>query len=178
MEFEKNTLLFGADPTPRIVAVELGESGTVRVHRRETDGSTVTDVEPFHPFVWADSDVVDLGIETEKLRGDLKYGWLVTVDSWKELIALRNGLKNAGRDFFALTDPVQHYLTATGRTLFKELPFEALKRVQIEVLSFESAVAGGADPGAAVSDRDYNGDHLMSIALSDNPGWEELLIVD
>ena len=57
MEFEKNTLLFGADPTPRIVAVELGETGTVRVHRRETDGSTGTDVEPFHPFVWADSDV-------------------------------------------------------------------------------------------------------------------------
>ena len=35
MEFEKNTLLFGADSTPRIVAVELGETGTVRVHRRD-----------------------------------------------------------------------------------------------------------------------------------------------
>jgi DNA polymerase I len=166
MEMEKNTLLFGADETPRIVAVELGESGTVRVHRRETDGSTVTDVEPFHPFVWADSDVVDLGIETEKLRGDLKYGWLITVDSWKELIALRNGLKKAGRDFFAFTDPVQHYLTATGRTLFKDLAFEALKRMQLEVL----AVAGGADPG--------NEDHILGIALSDNTGWEELIVVD
>jgi DNA polymerase I len=166
VEFEKNMLLFGADPTARIVAVELGETGTVRVHRRETDGSTVTDVEPFHPFVWADSDVVDLGIETEQLRGDLKYGWIITVDSWKELIALRNGLKNAGRDFFAFTDPVQHYLTATGRTLFKDLAFEALKRMQIEVLS----VAGGADPGSY--------DHVISIALSDNTGWEELIIVD
>jgi DNA polymerase, archaea type len=166
MEFEKNTLLFGADPMPRIVAVELGESGTVRVHRRENDGSTFTDVEPFHPFVWADSDVVDLGIETEKLRGNLKYGWLVTVDSWKDLIALRNGLKNAGRDFFAFTDPIQHYLTATGRTLFKDLPFEELKRMQLEVL----AVAGGGDPG--------NNDHVMSIALSDNTGWEELIVVD
>src|SRR5882724_6127088 len=163
MEFEKNTLLFGADPTPRIVAVELGETGTVRVHRREPDGSTVTDVEPFHPFVWADSDVVDLGIETEKLRGDLKYGWLITVDSWKELIALRNGLKNAGRDFFAFTDPIQHYLTATGRALFKDLAFEALKRMQIEVLFI---TAGG------------DSDHVMSIALSDNSGWQELIIVD
>ncbi|PYL75025.1 MAG: hypothetical protein DMF26_09325 [Verrucomicrobia bacterium] len=163
VEFEKNTLLFGADPTPRIVAVELGESGTVRVHRRKADGSTVTDVEPFHPFVWADSDVVDLGIETEKLQGDLKYGWLITVDSWKELIALRNGLKNGGRDFFAFTDPVQHYLTSTGRTLFKDLAFEALKRMQIEVLS----IAGTGDP-----------DHVMSIALSDNTGWDELIIVD
>jgi DNA polymerase, archaea type len=170
MEFEKNTLLFGADPTPRIVAIELGETGTVKVYRREANGSSVADVEPFHPFVWCDSDVVDLGIESEKLESDLKYGWLVTVDSWKELISLRNGLKNAGRDFFAFTDPVQHYLTATGRTLFKDLPFEELKRMQIEVLRFEDAVTGGGDPG--------RGDHIMTIALSDNTGWEELLVVD
>jgi DNA polymerase I len=174
MEFEKNTLLFGADPTPRVVAIELGETGTIKVYRREADGSTIADVEPFHPFVWCDSDVVDLGIESEKLESELKYGWLVTVDSWKELIALRNGLKSAGRDFFAFTDPVQHYLTGTGRTLFKDLPFEELKRMQIEVLS----VAGVADPGVAAGDRDYNNDHIMSIALSDNTGWEELLVVD
>jgi DNA polymerase, archaea type len=174
MEFEKNTLLFGADPTPRIVAVELGETGTVKVYRREAGGSTVADVEPFHPFVWCDSDVVDLGIESEKLQSNLKYGWLVKIDSWKELIALRNGLKNAGRDFFAFSDPVQHYFTATGRTLFKDLPFEELKRLQIEVLS----VAAVGDAGAAVSDSGYSGDHIMSIALSDNTGWEELLVVD
>src|SRR5207253_374945 len=183
MEFEKNTLLFGADPTPRIVAIELSETGTVKVYRREKNGSTIADVEPFHPFVWADSDVVDLGIEAEKLRGDLKYGWIITVDSWKELIALRNGLKKAGRDFFAFTDPVQHYLTATGRTLFKGLPFEELKRLQLEVLSFSEPVAGGLvagvdDPGTAVSDHGYSGDHIMSIALSDNTGWEELIVVD
>src|SRR5215471_13716093 len=161
MEFEKNTMLFGADATPRIVAIELGETGTIRVYRRERDGSTSADVEPFHPFVWCSSDVVDLGIETEKLSGDLKFGWLISVDSWKELIALRNGFKAAGRDFFAFTDPVQHYLTATGRTLFKDLPFEKLKRLQLEVLSSE-----GDD------------NHIMSIALSDNTGWEELIIVD
>src|SRR5882762_9798987 len=168
MEFEKNTLLFGADSTPRIVAIELGETGTVKVYRRESDGSTVADVEPFHPFVWCDSDVIDLGIESEKLENDLKYGWLVTVDSWKELIALRNGLKSAGRDFFAFTDPVQHYLTAAGRTLFKDLPFEELKRMQVEVLSFENAVSGVGDPG--------HGEHIIGIALSDSTGCEELLL--
>src|SRR5437016_2368106 len=170
MEFEKNRLLFGADLTPRIVAIELGETGTVKVFRRVLFRSTIADVEAFHPFVWCDSDVVDLGIESEKLESSLKYGWLVTVDSWKELIALRNGLKGTGRDFFAFTDPVQHYLTATGRTLFKDLPFEELKRMQIEVLSFENAVAGIDDPG--------RGDHIMSIAVSDNSGWEELIVVD
>ena len=98
----------------------------------------------------------------------LKYNWLVTTDSWKELIALRNGLKNAGRNFFALSDPVQHYLTHTGRTLFKQLPFEELKRMQIEVLSFA---------GEAISRRRPT---ITSRAsrVSDNTGWEELIEVD
>jgi DNA polymerase I len=158
MAFEENQLLFGSDPTPRIVAIELGETGTVKVYRREKDGSIATDIEPFHPFVWCDSDVADLNIEAEKLAGDLRYGWRISVDSWKELIALRNGLKNSGRSFFALSDPVQHYLTHTGRTLFKGLAFEELRRLQLEVLSLDERV--------------------MSIALSDNTGWEELIIVD
>jgi DNA polymerase I len=166
MAFEENTLLFGSDPTERIVAIELGETGTVKVYRREKDGSTIANTEPFHPFVWCDSDVTDLNIDAEKLAGDLRYGWRISVDSWKELIALRNGLKNAGRSFFALSDPVQHYLTHTGRTLFKGLAFEELRRLQLEVLS----VAGIDDPGET--------DHLMSIALSDNSGWEELIVID
>ena len=168
MAFEDNQLLFGSDPTPRIVAIELGETGTVKVYRREKDGSTVCEIEEFHPFVWADGDVADLGLtNAEKLAGDAKYNWLVTTDSWKELIALRNGLKNAGRNFFALSDPVQHYLTHTGRTLFKQLPFEELKRMQIEVLSF-----AGGDLEAAADD------HITSIAVSDNSGWEELIEVN
>src|SRR6476659_9304660 len=158
MAFEDNKLLFGSDPTPRIVAIELGETGTVKVYRRDMDGSIATDLEPFHPFVWCDSDVTDLNIDAEKLAGDLRYGWRISVNSWKELIALRNGLKNSGRSFFALSDPVQHYLTHTGRTLFKGLAFEELRRLQLEVLS--------RDEG------------LMSIALSDNSGWEELVVVD
>jgi DNA polymerase elongation subunit (family B) len=168
MAFEDNQLLFGSDPTPRIAAIELGETGTVKVYRRESDGATACDVEKFQPFVWADGDVADLGLaNAEKLTGELNYNWLVTTDSWKELIALRNGLKKAGRNFFALSDPVQHYLTHTGRTLFKQLPFEELKRMQIEVLSF-----AGGDLEAAADD------HITSIAVSDHTGWEELLEVD
>ncbi|MGI8432512.1 MAG: DNA polymerase domain-containing protein [Chthoniobacterales bacterium] len=168
MPFADNRLLFGGDPTARIVAVELGDTGTVRVYRREQGGATVCEVEKFHPFIWADGDVADLGLpNAEKLAGDLKYNWLVTTDSWKELIALRNGLKGAGRHFFALSDPVQHYLTHTGRTLFKQLPFEELKRMQIEVLSFAGGDLETTDD-----------DHLTSIAVSDNSGWEELIEIN
>ncbi len=177
MELESNILLFGADPAPGIVAIELGETGTVKVYRRQKQGATVVEVEPFHPFLWCDSDVMDLGIEAEKLAGDLKYGWLVTLDNWKEFLALRSGLKKAGRDFFAFNDPVQHYLTATGRTLFKGLEFEQLKRMQIDALQF--AGPGGSDsPQEGRREAGAAGGHLMCIALSDNTGWEELLIVD
>ncbi|MEY2561341.1 MAG: hypothetical protein QOG51_1756 [Verrucomicrobiota bacterium] len=171
MALEENTLLFGSDPTPRIVAIELGDTGTVKVYRREKDGSTTADIEPFHPFVWCDSDVTDLNLDAEKLAGDLRYGWRITVNSWKELIALRNGLKSAGRSFFALSDPVQHYLTHTGRTLFKGLPFAELRRLQLEVLSF---VGGETE----IPDASQPADHIMSIALSDNSGWEEVIVVD
>jgi DNA polymerase elongation subunit (family B) len=60
--------------------------------------------------------------------------------------------------------------------------------MQLEVLLWEDAVAGDGlsavasakadNPGSAVSARGYSGDHIMSIALSDNTGWEELIIVD
>jgi len=71
--------------------------------------------------------VADLGLENaQKLGGSLN-----TTGSSRSIAGrtdrrppLRNGLKKAGRNFFALSDPVQHYLTATGRTLFKQLPFE------------------------------------------------------
>jgi DNA polymerase elongation subunit (family B) len=169
MAFEDNKLLFGADPTERIVAIEMGDTGTVRVYRREKDGSTAAEVEAFHPFVWADADVADLGLENaEKLAGDLKYNWLITVDSWKELIALRNGLKAAGRTFFAFSDPVQHYLTPTGRTLFKGMALEDVKRLQLEVIP-----VSGEDDLAAASQ-----EHIASVALSDNSNWEELIVID
>src|SRR5918999_5474108 len=147
MAFEENKLLFGSDPTPRIVAIELGDTGSVKVYRHDKDGSIAADIEPFHPFVWCDSDVTDLNIDAEKLAGDLRYGWRISVNSWKELIALRNGLKAADRSFFALSDPVQHYLTHTGRTLFKSLAFGELRRLQIEVLAVEAG----------------ENEHLMSI---------------
>src|SRR5206468_7825486 len=142
--------------------------GTVKIYRREEDGGTSCDVKEFHPFVWLDSDVTDLGIDAEKLQGDLRYGWRISLNSWKELIALRNGLKNAGRSFFALSDPIQHYLTATGRTLFKGMALEELKRLQLEVLS----LSGEGDLAEASQN------HVASIALSDNSGWEELIVVD
>src|SRR5437762_4496069 len=42
--------------------------------------------------------------------------------------------------------------------------------MQLEVLAFADPIAGAADLDPM--------DHIMSVALSDNTGWEELIIVD
>jgi len=159
MEFEKNEILFGADPTPRIVAIELGETGTVKVYRREKDGSTMADVEPFHPFVWADSDVVDLGIEAEKLKGDLRFGWLITVRQLEGADCAAQRTQET-RGAISSPSPIRSSIISPrpDARFFKDLPFEELKRMQLEVLA--------------------NDERIMSIALSDNTGWEELIIVD
>ena len=47
-------LLYGTDPTPRIVAVEAAGSGGMRVYRREADGDVTSTVEPFTPWLLLD----------------------------------------------------------------------------------------------------------------------------
>ncbi len=48
------------------------------------------------------------------------------------------------------------------------MPFEELKRLQLEVI----ALAGEGDLAEASQN------HIASIALSDNSGWEELIVID
>src|SRR5205085_10509803 len=60
------------------------------------------------------------------------------------------------------------YLSATGRTLFKQLPFEELKRLQLEVLS----------PTGESNLDDASQNAIARIAVSDNSGWQQLIVVD
>ncbi len=60
---------------------------------------------------------------------------------------------------FSFNDPVQQYLTSTGRTLFKNMVFEDLRRMQIDA---ETGPSGG----------------IISIALSDTSGWEESITAE
>ncbi len=54
MAFAENKVLFGHDPTERIVAVEPGDSGGMIVYERQEGGETTAHEEAFAPFLWAD----------------------------------------------------------------------------------------------------------------------------
>lgn len=158
MRFEENQVLFGHDPSARIVSVEPAGDDAMCVYRRTDDGSsTAEETAPFAPYLWVAGKPE--GFSIEPLSGGHHFDGLVRCAGWKEFTALRAALR--GRedvDHFALTDPVQQYLTATGRTLFKGMEFGDLRRMQIAV--------------------DSTPDALAEIALSDQTGWEERLVVD
>ena len=68
MNFEENSVLFGADHTTRIVSVELAGENEVHVYRRPPkDGPTQVERVSFQPFLWMSG--AQEGVESEPLAG-------------------------------------------------------------------------------------------------------------
>jgi DNA polymerase elongation subunit (family B) len=153
MAFEENALLFGHDPEPGIVAAHFDDVSSVTLYLRQPDGSTSTRVEPFRPFLWSAGPPSAGAVPSATLlplAGDLPFNHLVTFDSWSALTKARTALKAASHPVFSLGDPIQQYLLATGKTLFKTLEWTSLRRLQIAVDSH-------------------------SIHLADSTGWSQSL---
>lgn len=161
MKFTDNQQLFGFDTTSGIVAVEFAETTMAQVFVRMPDGSTVTFDEPFQPFLWNTS-------EGEPLAGGLPLCHLLRLPDWDALQAAKSRLQSSG-PVFVFNDPVQQYLTQTGRTLFKGLTFEDLRRLQLDI---ETASTEGFEFSSAERDP------ITAIALSDSTGWEEIFVVE
>ena len=162
MIFAENKQLFGFDRTEGIVAVEFSTPNQVQIFTRETDGSTSLRSEEFAPFLWTSS-------AGTPLDGTLALDQLVTFPDWRSYQEARSRLMKEGTPFFASNDPVQQYLTRSGRTLFKGMRFEDLRRLQIDI---ETAVSEGFEFSSPERDA------VTAVALSDNTGWEEIFVVE
>jgi DNA polymerase, archaea type len=150
MRFEANELLFGHDPTERIMAVECEQPGHATLYLRQPDGSTLALHETFRPFMWSDAPIVAEGVTVRRLAGDLPLCYLAEFSDWQQFNRVRLSLRGGTINCFALSDPAQQFLLQTGKTLFKPMQFEELRRLQISVDS-------------------------KTIALSDNSGWAQEL---
>jgi DNA polymerase elongation subunit (family B) len=148
MAFEENKVLFGHDPEERILSVALDSPGAVRVYLRGEDGGATSRVERFRPFLWADSPIAGERLEIRNLSGDLAFGFLAVCEDWRHFTSLRNGMKDTGINHFSLHDPVQQFLLQSGRTLFKGMEFDDLRRMQFAL----------------------DGEGIM---VADNRGWSE-----
>jgi hypothetical protein len=161
-----DAILYGHDRTPRIVAVEPAGRDRVRLYQRQPDDTVTSQMAPFHPWlllteppVWPERAEQ---ISPRELAGPHPLRYLVRCATWSVFVDLRERVRAAGSPFLALSSPVEQHLLITGQTLFKEMRFDDLLRLQFDIETV------GLDPRAPDG-------RLLMIALSTNRGHAQTI---
>ena len=179
--------LWGWDPTPGIVSVWAEANGRATVWRRIADtGALVREEERFRPWLLLDQldDLRHLGerlgcdgtrgthVSYRELDGPGTLRFLVSADDTRTLTSaiLAGASLRLGRHVGHLRDLPQHsvltlppeeqYLVSTGRTYFRDLTFDHLRRMQFDLETT------GLDPRR---------NRIFMIAVRDPAGATEIL---
>jgi DNA polymerase elongation subunit (family B) len=129
-EPDLDTIIYGADRTPAIVAVESGPDG-VTVYRRAGEGLAV-ERDEFRPWLVAAQQRDLPNAQWTPLSGQ-GYAFLAEFSRWLDFLNAVDRLKSDAVDHFAYNDPVRQYLIQSGRTLFKGMDPGALNRLQLDI---------------------------------------------
>lgn len=179
-ELERNEVLFGADPMEGILAVEPAGKNAVKLFLREEGGNIAIREEPFTPFVLLEEerflDGFKENFRLEALSPGNPLRLLALFEDWPACVKAKDHLRKVTGEsssslqapYLFLSDPVHQYLLLTGRTLFKGVSFGDLRRLALDI---ETACA----PGFEFSNPEREEDRIISIALMDNRGYEEVL---
>lgn len=182
--------LWGWDPTPGIVSVWADTTGRATVWRRDPESrALLLEEETFRPWILLASlvDLQHLGsrlqpegearrpgvVSYRELEGEgLRY--VVRAEDGRALsrAILQGARQRLGRPVAHLRElgaaavlalpPEEQYLVATGRTYFKKLPFDAVRRLQFDLETT------GLDPESS---------SIFLVALRSPDGKEETLEV-
>ncbi|MGJ5813409.1 DNA polymerase domain-containing protein [Paludibaculum fermentans] len=152
--------LWGWDPAPGIVSVWAESDGWAVVWRRLPEtGALVRERVRFRPWLLLDRlhDLLHLGdrlapdgepgalVEYRVLDGPGELRFLVSAEDGRTLSsALLHGaserlgrrighVRDLGQDTVLSLPPEEQYLVATGRTYFRDLPFDKLRRLQFDL---------------------------------------------
>ncbi len=179
ISFEENEILFGADPTEGIVAVEPVGENRMRLFLRGQGHLEYKD-DSFIPFLLLEDEKLLNGFKRpyrfEPLASTNDYRVLALFERWGDCLKARAYLQKATgiaasspqAPYLFFSDPVHQYLMLTGKTLFKGLPFAQLHRLALDI---ETATAPGYDFSNPLRDED----RILSIGLMDNRGYTEVL---
>jgi DNA polymerase I len=144
-------LLYGMDGTTGIVAVEPGGPDRIAVYRRDATGETSMVLEEFRPWLvaaraeaWA---ALKCRPEIGELSGPHPLRFFVRFPTWQAFSEAVRAARESRELFFDVNSMVEQYLIATGRTLFKGMVFEDLRRLQLDI---ETTGFDAHDPGAQV----------------------------
>jgi DNA polymerase elongation subunit (family B) len=162
---DRQTLLYGQDYTERIVAVERAGRDRIRLFRRMADGQVTAAFDDLHPWII----VTDPGVAAlaaygtpERLAGELPLRHRFVFPSWGAYLDAIQILRDQGNPHQTFPNPVDQYLAATGRTLFKGMDFDDLVRLQIDIETIGL-------------DATHEDARIIVIALATNRGHRETL---
>jgi DNA polymerase elongation subunit (family B) len=177
---ENASHLFGFDPLPGVVAVEVdgGNATLIRAVSRGPEHGTaalypeerVREQRVFTPWLVAGAEAEAERRTTGGGNGPLPEGswtrlagtglcWLVEFRSWAGFLAARDHLRAQGHPHFAYAHPVKQFLVRSGVTLFQGLSFGDIRRLQFDL---ETTGLRTDDPAA----------RILLIVASDNRGGE------
>ncbi len=162
---DQQNLLYGQDSTERIVAVERAGRDRIRIFRRIADGRITSEFNALRPWLI----VTDPGAAAlaghgtpDRLAGDLPLRHRFVFSSWGAYQDAVQILREKAIPHQTFPNPVDQYLTATGRTLFKGMIFDDLVRLQLDI---ETAGLDATKENARV----------LVIAIATNRGHRETL---
>ncbi|MDQ2800992.1 MAG: DNA polymerase [Armatimonadota bacterium] len=154
-------VLFGSDPTEKIVAVETGERETTLFLREGEE--TVTRAVPFVPWLVTDKERQFPGAETTELSGE-GYNWLVRFpQGWRAYQEAKRTLRDEHAGVCQYGSAIKQFMVATGCTLFKGMVFDDVKRLQLDI---ETTTLDPQLPDACI----------FMVSISNNRGFSEVLI--
>ena len=145
-DIRRERLLYGHDPLPRIVSVERAGEDRMVLYRADSEGNRTAEFDRFRPWLLATRAEPWAAIRPEptitRLAGDHDYQYLVEFDSWRVHRDAVDAGKRTTEPYFRMRSAVEQYLVLSGRTLFRELDYTDLRRVQIDIETL------GLDPTA------------------------------
>jgi len=154
------SILFGWNTTPRVVAVEMTDTEAI-LHQRAADGTRTTWREPFTPWLLTTQRYPDIEAQWEQLDGE-GYCWMAKFSTWTAYQSARVRLRDMHVDMIAYGSPERQFLMLSGYTLFKEMRFDDVHRMQVDI---ETAGLNPQEPSSRV----------LLIVLHDNRGWSEVI---
>lgn len=152
-------ILFGSDPTPGVVAVEV-MGDVVRLYRR-VDDKVITQTRPLRRWMLTTEKHPFDDARWIELEGD-GFRWLAEFADRDAYESARYFIRDAHAESISYPSAVRQYLIRSGMTLFKGMSFDDPVRMQIDIETL------GLNPESARN-------AILIVAVSDNRGLETII---
>jgi len=129
-------LLYGDDSTDKIVSVEPHGTSQVRVFQRQADGTTTSFLREDRPWIVttrANPAARSPDATSSTLRGDLPLSMLITFADRRRHASATSSLPMNDPLSINVRSPISRFLMKTGMTLFKDMAFTDIRRLQLDI---------------------------------------------